>query len=67
MQYEKCTQKKLRSLFEFLDKDGDGRITEEALASGLGQLQSYAEDDFEPGTPITCEYNAEEILRSLPR
>lgn len=67
MQYERCTQKKLRSLFEFLDKDGDGRISEEALASGLGQLQSYAEDDFETDASITCEYNVEEILRSLPR
>jgi len=67
MQYERCTQKKLRNLFEFLDKDGDGKISEESLASGLSQLQAYSDDDLDPNESVSCEYNAEEILRSLPR
>lgn len=66
MQYERCTQKKLRNLFEYLDKDGDGRITQGCLEMGLNQLQSYTTDFTDPNEAISCEYNVEEILRCIP-
>lgn len=66
MQYERCTQKKLLALFEYLDTDGDGHITHEGLSKGINQLQSYAVDNLDPNQVITCEYNVEEILRSIP-
>ena len=66
MRYERCTQKKLMNLFEFLDKDGDGRISQQCLLTGLNQLQSYASDDLYPNESISCEFEVEEILRSLP-
>lgn len=40
MQYERSVQKKLRSLFEYLDVDNDGKITEECLLSGLARLRN---------------------------
>jgi len=40
MQYESCVRKKMRSLFEFLDADGDGRITPDCLLHGLARLHS---------------------------
>jgi Ca2+-binding EF-hand superfamily protein len=38
MQYESCVRKKMRSLFQFLDVDGDGRITPDCLLHGLARL-----------------------------
>ena len=40
MLYEKCVQKKLRSLFEYLDVDNDGVITSACLLNGLSRLHS---------------------------
>ena len=39
MEYERCVHKKLRGLFEYLDTDGDGRITISCLQSGITKLQ----------------------------
>lgn len=66
MQYERCTQKKLRSLFEYLDNDGDGRITQQRLENGLNELQHYT-SDIDPNESISCEYNVEELLRCIPK
>lgn len=72
MAYERCVQKKLRSLFEYLDRDGDGRITPSCLQHGLVRLQSYPRKRLEKGTdaeappPIICEYEIEELLRCIP-
>lgn len=66
MAYERCVRKKLRSLFEYLDTDNDGRITPGCLQSGLIRLQSYtATTDAEQ--PQICEYEIEELLRCVPR
>ncbi len=40
MAYERCVHKKLRSLFEYLDTDGDGRITPSNLQNGINRLNS---------------------------
>ena len=40
MAYERCVRKKMRSLFEYLDTDHDGRITQECLLQGLHRLKS---------------------------
>ena len=40
MAYERCVRKKLRSLFEYLDADKDGRITPSCLQSGLIRLRT---------------------------
>lgn len=41
MTYEKCVRKKLRSLFEYLDLDGNGTVTEEELLKGLARLHQH--------------------------
>ena len=81
MEYEKCTQRKLRALFSFLDKDGDGRISRQNLFNGITQLQSYLEVDNmaknnlgypnnvdmgDHASSILCEYEIEELLRCVP-
>jgi hypothetical protein len=66
MQYERCTRKKLRNLFEYLDKDRDGRITPDCLQSGLVQLQLAADDSVHDDDSIVCEYEIEELLRCVP-
>jgi hypothetical protein len=68
MAYERCVQKKLRSLFEYLDRDGDGRITPSCLQHGLIRLQSYPRSKTDPDAPfpIICEYEIEELLRCVP-
>lgn len=66
MTYERCTRKKLVNLFNCLDVDGDGKISAENLSKGLSQLQSYAEEIDDPDKSIRCEFEVEEILRSLP-
>ena len=76
MAYERCVNKKLRSLFEFLDADRDGRITSECLQSGINRLLTdmnmYNDSDSSSGNggeevPSTiCEYEVEELLRCIP-
>ncbi len=41
MRYENSVQKKLRSLFEYLDVDGDGKITQNCLLNGLARLRNH--------------------------
>ncbi len=60
MEYERCVRKKLASLFEFLDVDGDGRITPDCLSNGLIRLSTRDS----PNTP--CEFEVEELLRAIP-
>lgn len=64
MQYEKCTRRKLRALFEYLDRDRDGRISRECLFHGLMTLQGY-QDSIDDS--VLCEYSIEEILRCVPK
>jgi Ca2+-binding EF-hand superfamily protein len=65
MAYERCVRKKLRSLFEYLDTDKDGRITPQCLQSGLIQIQSYSTSP--DAEMVICEYEIEELLRCVPR
>jgi hypothetical protein len=71
MEYERCVRKKLRSLFEYLDTDKDGRITPSCLQSGLIRLQNYSTGvgvcTPNPAAPQICEYEIEELLRAVPR
>jgi len=62
MEYELCTRKKLTSLFEFLDKDQDGRITPSCLWNGLTSLQNYGKGQNKD----ICEFEIEELLRCVP-
>ena len=74
MAYERCVQKKLRSLFEYLDTDKDGRVTPLCLQSGLIRIQnnrplkkrSSAMSEDEIDQLIPCEYEIEELLRCVP-
>ena len=61
MEYERCVKKKMTALFEYLDVNGDGKITADCLHNGLVRLESRS-----PGEPI-CEFELEEILRCIPR
>ena len=74
MAYERCTQKKLRSLFEYLDTDGDGRITLRCLQNGINKLNYHSQrgggdstDMFSSGNDINCEFEVEELLRCIPQ
>lgn len=64
MEYERCVRKKLRAIFEFLDVDGDGKITPDCLATGLLQLNGEPSNTAE-GFKI-CEFEVEELLRCIP-
>jgi hypothetical protein len=71
MEYERCVRRKLASLFEYLDTDKDGRITQSCLLNGLVKLQNYSALPSEsslddPKAPIICEYEIEELLRCVP-
>ncbi len=76
MAYERCVRKKMRSLFEYLDSDRDGRITQQCLLSGLHKLQSLDNSemslldatvpiDVDPSDAM-CEYEIEELIRCVP-
>jgi hypothetical protein len=68
MEYETCTRKKLSSLFTFLDKNNDGRISHVDLMEGLAMLQNYKVNNAIEGEEIAdiCEYEVEELLREIP-
>lgn len=71
MLYERCVQKKLRAIFEYLDVDGDGIITQNCLLSGLARLHSggalrCASSELGNEEPSICEYSVEELIRSVP-
>jgi len=61
MEYELCVKKKMTALFEYLDVNGDGKITLDCLHNGLISLSCSA-----PGDTV-CEFELEEILRCIPR
>lgn len=63
MEYERCVRKKLRSLFEYLDTDGDGKITPDCLYTGLQSLQT---SKGMGGDDAICEFEIEELLRCIP-
>jgi len=48
MSYERSYRKKLRSLFEYCDVDGEGRIDPARLARGLARLQRTYNTDRSP-------------------
>lgn len=69
MSYERSVKKKLRSLFQFLDHDGDGRITSAELLRGLDNINSWKDGGSisEPdGVKATGEYEVEELIRCVP-
>ena len=45
---------------EYLDENGDGKITTDCLHNGLVRLNSRSHED------VTCEFELEEILRCIP-
>ena len=63
MEYESCVRRKLVGLFEYLDRDRDGRITRSCLFNGLLELQGF--DDLTNNRTM-CEYEIEELLRCVP-
>lgn len=65
MSYERSVKKKLRSLFEFLDHDGDGRITQDCLLRGLNNLSSF-HASHSTGEEVSFEYEIEELIRCVP-
>jgi Ca2+-binding EF-hand superfamily protein len=82
MAHERCVRKKMRSLFEYLDTNGDGRISQECLLQGLNRLQSLELTNSETTikdsseaicgiNPETnrmeiCEYEVNELMRCVP-
>lgn len=78
MTYERSVKRKLRSLFEYLDHDGDGRITQQCLLHGLSRLgnlnlrlDEVVDDPLDQERQAQlysdiCEYEVEEIIRCVP-
>jgi Ca2+-binding EF-hand superfamily protein len=72
MMYESCVRKKLRSLFQYLDIDGNGTVTEEELLKGLTRLNEYRsslggeEGGSSNPEDAQFEYSVEELIRSVP-
>jgi hypothetical protein len=60
MEYERCQRKKMTALFEYLDVNGDGKITADCLHNGLVRLEGRGKDES------ICEFELEEILRCIP-
>lgn len=60
MEYERSQQKKMTALFEYLDVNGDGKITADCLHNGLVRLEGRGKDE------TICEFELEEILRCIP-
>lgn len=60
MEYERCVKKKMTALFEYLDVNGDGKLTADDLHTGLIRL-----DSRELGMPL-CEYSVDELMRCIP-
>jgi Ca2+-binding EF-hand superfamily protein len=58
MAHERCVRKKMRSLFEYLDTDGDGRISQQCLLQGLNRLQSLELNNEEEEKPIKSSTEA---------
>lgn len=44
MLYERCFVRKLRSLFQYFDKDGDGRVSVQSMQEGLLKLKAYQKE-----------------------
>jgi hypothetical protein len=44
MLYERCFVRKLRSLFQYFDKDGDGRVSVKSMQEGLLKLKAYQKE-----------------------
>jgi 2,3-bisphosphoglycerate-dependent phosphoglycerate mutase len=59
MEYERCVKKKLTAIFEYLDTDGDGKITPDCLSTGLIRLKTSSDESV-------CEFEIEELLRCIP-
>ena len=67
MEYERSFIRKMRSLFQYFDSDGDGRITSADLQDGLLRLRAYREDAASPDVSERFFCDEEELLRSLMR
>ncbi len=80
MRYESSVQKKMRSLFEYLDVDNNGKITHQCLLNGLARLRNNKTINEQTNTTSTSagtnstdsaqkdssEYSIEELIRSVP-
>ena len=80
MRYESSVQKKMRSLFEYLDVNNDGKITHQCLMNGLARLRNNKIINEQTNATFTntdrnstdsaqtdfSEYSIEELIRSVP-
>lgn len=62
MEYERCFSRKMRSLFEFFDADGDGKVSSSELLEGLMKLKEYRS-----ASDQQYYFDDEELIRCLPR
>ena len=66
MEYERCFVRKMRSLFQYFDSDGDGKVSSSELLEGLSKLKEYRSSSEE--TEYQRHYfDDEELIRCLPR
>lgn len=61
MEYERCFSRKMRSLFEFFDADGDGKVSSSELLEGLTKLKEYRS-----ASDKQYYFDDEELIRCLP-
>lgn len=66
MEYERCFMRKMRSLFQYFDSDGDGKVSSSELLEGLSKLKEYRTASEK--TEYQRHYfDDEELIRCLPR
>jgi Ca2+-binding EF-hand superfamily protein len=65
MAYERCFKRKMRSLFQFFDTDGDGKVSSSQLLEGLTKLKNHRTtlENMDEGQYY---FDDEELIRCLP-
>ena len=69
LEYERSFVRKMRSLFQYFDTDGDGLVSAKDLQEGLTKLRAYREEavSSEDSSSNRFFWDEEELLRSFMR
>ena len=65
IEYERCFIRKMRSIFQYFDANGDGKVSSEEVLDGLNKLRKYR-TALENADDAKYCFDDEELLRCLP-